>query len=606
MESVFWNLRTLNGFSVFAPLLAVLLFTLLVFWDYPLLLLYLLASRAFGERRREPGKALSALVVIPSLLRVEEELRSMQSTVESVASNGYPGHLLIVLSIDGTSAAPALYAQLKAWGESRRWNDHTWLYVTGTADRRSKPMAIDHAMEFVKRLVREGKHAAFPEVYVSTDADADLGPHSLERIVQRLQRKNPFTGAPARAVAGGLYVRGDDFWRGWGHFFTVAGQLNLQVARDYYVSNVGRYNLRWLPVTGVPGAFYCTWTSIFLEIPRFMGYLRSLRRSHWLRWWIGVEAPEFSCSRAAPLPELVAGDTDDTVTAYAASLVRYVPGGSRSEPGRSPAESGRFSFDPPRTPWHAFGYMLRGLLFDRAIKYEPEARVYTSSPTTINALFKQRRRWNTSRIELTGRFWRALGYHWQLGLPALIVKTFMLRSLLVGVVAYLILPAFFFDSRTLTLIVLAYFTQVVTAAMLTFVTLLMNGEMQYWRLCYALPLTPVYNVCFRWVPAAVGYVHDVFLFGNVTGFAPETTLIRGGSTRIAILYRVRRAFLLMLRSVLVGDVPFGKFWFGWRETHWTSSGFEGFTSKNQQRKVIPPRSQWFRRSGRSPHENTRR
>jgi hypothetical protein len=42
-----------------------------------------------------------------------------------------------------------------------------------------------------------------------------------------------------------------------------------------------------------------------------------------LRWWIGVQAPQFSGSRAAPLPELVAGDTDDTVTAYAASLVRY-------------------------------------------------------------------------------------------------------------------------------------------------------------------------------------------------------------------------------------------------------------------------------------------
>ena len=59
----------------------------------------------------------------------------------------------------------------------------------------------------------------------------------------------------------------DDFWRGWSHFFSIAGQLNIQVARDYYVSNVGRHNIRWLPVTGIPGAFYCTWSAIFLEIP---------------------------------------------------------------------------------------------------------------------------------------------------------------------------------------------------------------------------------------------------------------------------------------------------------------------------------------------------
>jgi hypothetical protein len=584
MESVLWNLRTLNGFSTLAPMLAVLFFTLTAFWDYPLLLLYSLVSRALGRERRPPpyAKPLSALVVIPSLLRKQDELTSMLSTIESVATNGYPGRLLIVVSIDGTKDAPQLYERLRDFCRGSSYDAHTFLYVTGTPERRSKPMAIDHAMEFVKGLVRSGEQPAFPEVYVSTDADADLGPHSLEKMIYRLQRRNFITGAPARAVAGALHVRGDDFWRGLRHFATVSGQLNIQVARDYYVSNVGRYNIRWLPVTGVPGAFYCTWTSIFLEIPKFMGYLRTLRTSHWLRWWLGFEAPKFSETRAQPVPELVAGDTDDTVSAYTATLVRY--------------EQGRFVFDPPRTPWHAFYYMMRGLLLDRAIKYEPEARVYTSSPTTIKALYRQRKRWNTARIELTGRFWRALGYHWTLGLPAIIVKTSMARSLLIGVVAYILLPGLFFDSRTLTLVVLAYLTQVFMAFVLTSATLVMNGELRYWRLLLALPLTPVYTLCFKWVPAAMGFVDDVFLFGNVTGFAPESTLIKGGSERIALSFRVRRAVLLAARAVLVGDVPLGKFWLGWRETQWTPNGFEGFTSKKKPRSILPPRSQWFRRS----------
>jgi hypothetical protein len=583
MESVLWNLRTLHGFSTLAPMLAVLFFTLTAFWDYPLLLIYSLVFRALGRARRFPAyaKPLSALVVIPSLLRKEDELISMLSTIESVATNGYPGKLLIVLSIDGTKDAPELYQRLRDFCRGASYAAQTFLYVTGTAERRSKPMAIDHAMEFVKGLVKSGEHDAFPEVYVSTDADADLGPHSLEKMIYRLQRKNFITGAPARAVAGALHVRGDDFWRGIGHFLTVTGQLNLQVARDYYVSNVGRYNIRWLPVTGVPGAFYCTWTSIFLEIPRFMGYMRTLRTSDWLRWWLGAPAPNFSDSRAGPIPELVAGDTDDTVSAYTATLVRW--------------ENGRFCFDPPRTPLHAFKYMLQGLLLDRAIKYEPEARVYTSSPTTIMALYRQRRRWNTARIELTGRFWRALGYHWTLGLPALIVKTSMARSLLLGVVVYLILPGLFFDSRTLTLIVLAYMTQVFIASALTSVTLTMNGEWRYWRLLLAVPLAPVYTLCFKWVPAAIGFTHDVFLFGNVTGFAPESTLIKGGSERIALTFRLRRALLLAARAVLVGDVPFGKFWVGWRETPWTPNGFEGFTSKKKPRSILPPASTWFRR-----------
>ena len=386
-------------------------------------------------------------------------------------------------------------------------------------------------------------------------------------------------------MAGALHVRGDDFWRGIRQFFTIGGQLNIQVARDYYVSNVGRYNIRWLPVTGVPGAFYCTWTSIFLEIPKFMGYMRTLRTSHWLAWWLGVAAPKFSTSRAQPIPELVAGDTDDTVSAYTATLVRY--------------EKGRFCFDPPRTPLHAFYYMVRDLLLDRAIKYEREARVYTSSPITVMALYRQRRRWNTARIELTGRFWRALGYHWTLGLPAIIVKTSMARSLLLGVLVYMLLPAFFFDSHTITLLVLAYFSQVFIASVLTFVTLLMNGEWRYWRLLLALPLTPVYTLCFKWVPAAIGFVHDVFLFGNVTGFAPESTLIKGGSERIALTFRLRRAMLLAARAVLVGDVPLGQFWLGWRETAWTPNGFEGFTSKKKPKAILPPPSAWFRRK--RPH-----
>ena len=76
--------------------------------------------------------------------------------------------------------------------------------------------------------------------------------------------------------------------------------------------------------------------------------------------------------------------------------------------------------------------------------------------------------------------------------------------------------------------------------------------------------------------------------------------------RIALLYRLRRAFLLTVRALLVGDVPFGKFWFGWRETQWTSNGFVGFTSKNRQRPIIPPRSQWFKRAARNSDDGSPR
>jgi hypothetical protein len=560
-------------------------FLLLWCWDYPILLGYRLYQRVFGSNRDERDRdavALPLLVVIPSLLRHADELTSMQSTVQSIAGNEYPGPLTIVVTIDGTRDAPGLYAQLCRWAAeqcSDRENGGPRLFVTGTPQRRSKPMAIEHAMHFVRELVASGELPAFPPAYVSTDADADLGPRALERIVYRLQRRHPITGWPARVVAGALHVRGNQFWKGWADYFTIAGQLNLQVAREYYVGNIWRYNLRWLPITGVPGAFYCTWSEIFLAIPEFMAYSRTLRLRHWLGWWLGFAPPRFSESTQPALPELMAGDTDDTVTAFAATIARY--------------EHGRFSFDPPRTPVHALCHLLVGLFIDRALQYEPEARVFTSSPTTPKTLFRQRKRWNSSRVELTGRFWPVLGYHWVLGLPVMVVKLLIARTISVGLLAYLAIPVLLWKLHPVSGLVIGYCCNLLVFAVMTLFALLINLDFRYWRLALGLPLAPAYQLLFNWLPGTVGVLSDVFLFGNRTGFAPEATLMRGGSQRIALLFRLRRALLLSVRAVVVGDVSLAASWLGWSETREAPSGFAGWTS-GKRRSIVPPLRQWFR------------
>jgi cellulose synthase/poly-beta-1,6-N-acetylglucosamine synthase-like glycosyltransferase len=583
-EGMIWSFKTLDGFVLAAPIFKVLLILLILCWDYPLLLVYRCYQHMLNQRRTDRdknAKALPVLVVIPSLMRVRDELTSMQSTVRSVIDNGYPGELTVVLTIDGTQDAPKLYAELCAWvaTQSLALSPGQHLYVTGTAQRRSKPMAIDHAIHFVKGLVARHMLPAFPPVYVSTDADADLGPHALRRIVARLQRRNRITGWPARVVAGALHVRGNAFWQGFRHFFTVQGQLNLQVAREYYVGNIWRYNIRWLPVTGVPGAFYCTWSEIFINIPNFMGYMRTLKPEHWHAWWLGKGAPNFSDYHGAPLPELVAGDTDDTVTAYFASIARY--------------QDGRFNFDPPRTPLHALWFMLRSLFVDRPLQFEPEAHVFTSSPTTPRSLFKQRKRWNSSRVELTGRFWPALRYHWSLGLPVMCVKMLIARGLLVGIAAYVLVPTMLWNSFALTAFILGYLGNITSFTAMTLFALLINRDFRYWRLLLALPFAPAYQFFFNWIPGAVGVISDVFLFGNRTGFAPESTLRKGNSARLAFLFRLRRACALTIRSFAKGDVPFGRFWFGWRETQWTDSGFAGWNN-GRKRRIVPPLREWFR------------
>jgi hypothetical protein len=579
MDAVFWTFKTLTGFSLSAPLVQSLFILLFLCWDYVLVVPRALWRRACvggPQRRRLPaGTAPSVLLVIPSLLRKRDELKSMLATIESVATNGYPGELLVVVSIDGTNDAPDLYAELCQWAARRApaYTGRCSLYVTGTPGRRGKPMAIEHAVEHVKALVASGLHAAFPRVYVSTDADADLGPHALESLIARLARRHPLTGWPARAVAGNLYIRGNAFWQGWRRFFTTEGQLTLQVAREYLVTNVARHNLRWLPLSGVPGVLYCTWAEIFLQAPRFMGYMRTLRARDWLRWWLGGAPPSFETSRAAPIPELMAGDTDDTVSAYMAILARW--------------KNGRFTVEPPRTPLHALVYMLRSIFVDRALRYEPEARVYTSSPTTVKALFKQRRRWNCSRIEVTGRFWRTMWFQWSLGMPALGVIFLIARYCLVGGLIYLRLPFALCQSTILTAFLLGYGCQLAGYSLMTLLALVFNGEARLWRLVLALPLSPLYAICFTYAPTVVGAVQDILFFGNVTGFAPEWTLIRGGSSRIALAYRLRRALLVAVRAVRRGDVPWGRFWFGFGETKYTPSGYEGWTTGKRPLAVKP-------------------
>jgi hypothetical protein len=581
MDSVVWSFKTLTGFSLSAPLVFSLFILLLLCWDYLLLVPRTLWRRARTgappRPRLAPGAAPSALVVIPSLLRKRDELTSMLATIDSVATNGYPGELVIVVSIDGAGDAPALYAELARWAARRapELGGRAALYVTGTPGRRGKPMAIEHGVRHVQGLVAAGLHAEFPRVYISTDADADLGPNALEALVSRLLRRHPLTGWPARAVAGNLYIRGNAFWQGWRRFFTVEGQLTLQVAREYLVTNVARHNLRWMPLSGVPGVLYCTWSEIFLQAPRFMGYMRTLRPRHWLAWWLGARPPSFDASPAAPIPELLAGDTDDTVSAYMAILARW--------------KDGRFTVEPPRTPLHALVYMLRAIFLDRALRYEPEARVYTSSPTTVKALFKQRRRWNCSRIEVTGRFFRAMWFHWSLGLPAVGILFLIAKYCLFGGLVYLRLPLALCKSTVLTAFVLGYSCQLAGYSMLTLFALVFNGEGRLWRLVLALPLSPLYAICFTYAPTVVGATHDVLLFGNVTGFAPETTLIRGGSARIALAYRLRRALLLGVRAVRHGDVPFGGFWFGFNATEYTPSGYEGWTTGKRPPPVRPAR-----------------
>lgn len=564
-----WLLGDLQTLFAATPVGAAALVFLMLFGDQLGVLLPARLLFSALERRPRPSKERlpAGLLIIPSLLRERGELEAIKATVSNVLENDYPGEMTIVTSIDGTDDAPELYAQLEAWFASRQSTlpKDVSLHVTGTAARRGKPLAIDHAIHHVQGLVARGTLARFPAIYFSTDADADLGPHALEFLARRLTKKSFFTGNPGRAVAGHLHVRKEQYWRGWRGFLSVEGQLTLQVAREYLVTSLIRYNLRPLPICGIPGALYCTWTDLLVQGPRFMGFMKTLNRVDWLKWWLGAAPPKFSESSAPAIPELLAGDTDDTVSAFLAIMSRW--------------ENGRLTLDAARTPAHALYYMLRTVLFDRGLRYEPEARVFTSSPSTVGSLWRQRMRWNASRIEVVGRFRNSFRYHWDLSLCGFGSVGLMLKCAVFGVFAYVQAPLVMAKAGLLVPLAVGLAVHYAIYTVATLLALAIDGGFaSKWRLVLAIPIAPLYLPVYGFWAGAAGMAKDVLFVGNCTKFAPEATLIKGGSERIALFARVRRAAVLTVRSAVYGDVPLGAFWLGWGETAWTPSGYKGWTT----------------------------
>jgi len=415
----------------------------------------------------------------------------------------------------------------------------------------------------------------FPQIYFSIDGDGTLGAHALERLAERLTTPHPLTGNPRRIVSGKICIRPDLLWRGWRAFFTIKGQLYIQVAREFIVSNAARHNWKLAPMVGVPGALYCTWSELLLTAPRFMAFMQTLRFVDFLKWWIGYPPPKFSRSAVPPNPEALTGASDDTCMAFLASIAIW--------------QEGKLCFDAPRTPLAALKRMLVAFFIERSHDYAPEARVYTYSPPTLGGLWRQRVRWNSSRVECAGRFWRAFWYHWEIGFPTS-AHLWMLFYVVFDVsLYYLLLPYYFFNgSHALLAYAIGYAGQTIAYSLCTVMALLLERDYRRcWRVIFCLPLTSLYCILINFFGCATGVIKDVFLFGNATTFAPEWTLKKGRCERIALLFRLRRFLALAVRSLLYGDVPLGWFWLGWAETPWTPSGYDGWTTRQKPRPIIP-------------------
>jgi hypothetical protein len=174
----------------------------------------------------------------------------------------------------------------------------------------------------------------------------------------------------------------------------------------------------------------------------------------------------------------------------------------------------------------------------------------------------------------------ALAYNWQVGVHVVISTTLVVfyNALFVtSLVAPFIAAKHVKDALPLSLLSAAgYMVVRVTGTVVALV--ISECSWRDWLKLLSLPVSGSYHIVFNTLTTIIGFVRDTFGFGEPTTFSPEKTLRDSGLTRIALAYRLRRALLLSCRAIVFGDVPLGWFWLGWRETPWTPSGFDGWSS----------------------------
>jgi cellulose synthase/poly-beta-1,6-N-acetylglucosamine synthase-like glycosyltransferase len=575
MNELFWYLKVSTPAEhLSAAAVTFFMGFLLYQCDYVLIFgryLLMIVKHGSSEPTRKPEPLPPALVVLPTLLRDEDELTGLLGALESAATNDYTGTIYIVAAIDDGAHSGDLFTRLEAWTRSFPAPPNVHLLTTKTSQRVGKALAIEAGIDLMHEMVARKEVAAFPTLFYNMDADGRLGPHALAHMADKILSRSRITGQRPMIVASNVCIAPNTFWGGAREFFTVRGQLSLLVAAEFLTAiSIGKMNGRLIPVTNASGALYCTWSELHVEAPRWASFMQSLRPSSWFLWWLGVAPPSFA-SHKGRNPEAQTGPGDDTWMTWLALSARWT--------------NDRIVLDLPRTPGHAFVYALRSYV-SRPLAYALRARIETKTPTTIRALWKQRVRWNSSRIQDVQRWRSALLYHWSAGVPVILSTALLLYVHGAVVVSLLIWPLVSSHGSFATLVV-AWAINMTIRTLSTGFALVVDGARPKSAFKFlALPLWVPYNFVFNTLTTVWGCLADIFGYGVNTRFSPEETHVRSRLSRIAIAYRVRRALALAVRAVIHNDVPLGAFWFGWHETAWTPNGFEGW-STGKTRALLP-------------------
>lgn len=267
LDKLTWFFVNLDAHQAVAPLIVPFAIAFGLYQShYPWVLLRALHHRAFGDGfvPYTAKDAPSLGMTMPTLLRNRDDLNGLKTGLASVAACGYRGRLTVIAVIDGLDVAPDLVSELRAFVAGLALPENLRMSVTGSPQRLGKAMAGDLGVQQFAAMARAGLIPERPAIYFNMDADCELGPHALDRMIRALTRPSRITGKPAMIVTSHVSIRESEYLRSFRDLFTLRGLIAVTVAREYLVAiGLGRTNtLRVLPQNGASGALYCTWMEI--------------------------------------------------------------------------------------------------------------------------------------------------------------------------------------------------------------------------------------------------------------------------------------------------------------------------------------------------------
>ncbi len=232
MEKLIWYFSNIDGYELIGVAWKPILIGLILYHSNYLLIAARTTWRRIWPhqcRPLSPGEAPDILIVLPTLLRKRSELEGLQRAIQSVMANNYPGQVVICPAIDHADLQPALCTELECWLNCEVSGGRVHATLVRCPERIGKAMAVDRAIGHVRALCSNGALSQFPAVFFNMDADSEVSLNALEMMVVQLTARGRLGRRRPMIVAANVRVRQQHYWQGWRHFFTVPGQLAVQV-----------------------------------------------------------------------------------------------------------------------------------------------------------------------------------------------------------------------------------------------------------------------------------------------------------------------------------------------------------------------------------------